>query len=139
MEKLLSGLIDFELQPAGATTLMRQLYDGLRAAILDGSLPPNFRLPSSRDLARQLKISRNTVSFVVDQLAMEGYLDVARGRRPSVAAASKTGLPASVSAARTACTPMWVLVTPSNRPNGWIPMPAISTRVAISVRSRTPT
>jgi len=28
---------------------------------------------------------RNTVSFVVDQLAMEGYLDVARGRRPSVA------------------------------------------------------
>jgi GntR family transcriptional regulator / MocR family aminotransferase len=92
MEKLLSGLIDFELQPAGATTLMRQLYDRLRAAILDGSLPPDFRLPSSRDLARQLKISRNTVSFVVDQLAMEGYLDVARGRRPTVAAASKTGL-----------------------------------------------
>src|SRR5476651_1492826 len=92
MEKLLSGLIDFELQPAGATTLMRQLYDRLRAAILDGSLPPDFRLPSSRDLARQLKISRNTVSFVVDQLAMEGYLDIARGRRPMVAAASNTGL-----------------------------------------------
>lgn len=92
MEKLLAGRIDFELQPSGATTLMRQLYDRLRAAILDGSLPPDFRLPSSRDLARQLKISRNTVSFVVDQLAMEGYLDVARGRRPSVAAASRTGL-----------------------------------------------
>jgi GntR family transcriptional regulator/MocR family aminotransferase len=92
MEKLLSGLIDVELRPSGATTLMRQLYDRLRAAILDGSLPPDFRLPSSRDLARQLKISRNTVSFVIDQLAMEGYLDVARGRRPAVAAASKTGL-----------------------------------------------
>ena len=92
MEKLLSGLIDFELQSSSKTTLMRQLYDGLRAAILDGSLAPGFRLPSSRDLARQLKISRNTVSFVVDQLAMEGYLDVARGRRPAVAKASKTGL-----------------------------------------------
>ena len=34
---------------------MRQLYDGLRAAILNGALAPGFRLPSSRDLARQLK------------------------------------------------------------------------------------
>jgi GntR family transcriptional regulator / MocR family aminotransferase len=92
MEKLLSGLIDFELRSSSETTLMRQLYDRLRAAILNGALAPGFRLPSSRDLARQLKISRNTVSFVVDQLAMEGYLDVARGRRPRVAAASKTGL-----------------------------------------------
>ena len=78
MEKLLTGLIDVELRSSGGTTLMRQLYDGLRAAILNGALAPGFRLPSSRDLACQLKISRNTVSFVVDQLAMEGYLDVAR-------------------------------------------------------------
>ncbi|HEY0910992.1 MAG TPA: PLP-dependent aminotransferase family protein [Bradyrhizobium sp.] len=92
MEKLLAGLIDFELQSPSGTTLMRQLYDRLRAAILDGALSPGFRLPSSRDLARDLKVSRNTVSFVIDQLAMEGYLDVARGRRPPVAAASKTGL-----------------------------------------------
>jgi GntR family transcriptional regulator / MocR family aminotransferase len=92
MEKLLSGLIDFELRSSSGTTLMRQLYDRLRAAILNGSLSPGFRLPSSRDLARHLKVSRNTVSFVIDQLAMEGYLDVARGRRPTVAAASKTGL-----------------------------------------------
>jgi GntR family transcriptional regulator/MocR family aminotransferase len=92
MEKLLAGLIDFELQSSSGTTLMRQLYDRLRAAILDGALSPGFRLPSSRDLARDLKVSRNTVSFVVDQLAMEGYLDVARGRRPTVAAAPNPGL-----------------------------------------------
>jgi GntR family transcriptional regulator/MocR family aminotransferase len=92
MEKILSGLLDFELQSSGGTTLMRQLYDRLRGAILDRSLPPGFRLPSSRDLARHLKVSRNTVSFVVDQLAMEGYLDTMRGRRPTVAATSKTGL-----------------------------------------------
>jgi GntR family transcriptional regulator / MocR family aminotransferase len=92
MEKILPGLLDFELQSSGGTTLMRQLYDRLRGAILDRSLPPGFRLPSSRDLARHLKVSRNTVSFVVDQLAMEGYLDTMRGRRPMVAATSKTGL-----------------------------------------------
>jgi GntR family transcriptional regulator/MocR family aminotransferase len=92
MEKLLAGLIGFELQSTGGKTLMRQLYDRLRGAILAGSLPPGFRLPSSRDLARHLKVSRNTVSFVIDQLAMEGYLDIARGRRPTIAAASKTGM-----------------------------------------------
>jgi DNA-binding transcriptional MocR family regulator len=58
MEKLLSGLIDFELQSSSGTTLMRQLYDRLRAAILDGALSPGFRLPSSRDLAHDLKVSR---------------------------------------------------------------------------------
>ena len=41
---------------------------------------------SSRLLARQLAVSRNTVSAVIDQLAAEGYLDIARGRRPSIAA-----------------------------------------------------
>jgi GntR family transcriptional regulator/MocR family aminotransferase len=89
MGELLSGLIDFGLRPAGAKTLTRQLYERLRSGILDGSLQPGFRLPSSRELARHLKVSRNTVSFVIDQLAMEGYLDIARGRRPTIAAASK--------------------------------------------------
>src|SRR5580698_945028 len=92
MGELLSGLIDVELRRTGEKTLISQLYDRLRGAILDGALPPGFRLPSSRDLARDLKVSRNTVSFVVDQLAMEGYLDITRGRRPIVSAASKTEL-----------------------------------------------
>jgi GntR family transcriptional regulator/MocR family aminotransferase len=88
----LSGLIDFELQSRSNETLSRQLYVQLRGVILAGSLPAGCRLPSSRDLARHLKVSRNTVSFVVDQLVMEGYLEIAQGRRPTVAAASKTEL-----------------------------------------------
>ena len=80
MGEILSGLIDIELQPQGGQTLTRQLYQQLRAAILKGSLPPGHRLPSSRDLARQLEVSRNTVSLVVDQLAMEGYLAIAQGK-----------------------------------------------------------
>ena len=86
MQVLLSGLIDIELQPRSDQTLSRQLYDQMRNAILKGTLAAGHRLPSSRAFARQLAISRNTVSDVVDQLAMEGYLEVARGRRPIVAA-----------------------------------------------------
>jgi GntR family transcriptional regulator/MocR family aminotransferase len=89
---LLFGVSDFELQASSGETLTRQLYERLRMTILAGSPPPGHRLPSSRDLARHLKVSRNTVSFVVDQLAMEGYLDIARGRRPTVAATSKAEL-----------------------------------------------
>jgi GntR family transcriptional regulator / MocR family aminotransferase len=92
MGELISGLVDFDLQPGSGTTLTQQIYQQLRQTILAGSLPPGHRLPSSRDLARQLKTSRNTVSFVIDQLAMEGYLDVRQGRRPTIAAASNTGL-----------------------------------------------
>lgn len=92
MGKLLSGLIDIELRPQAGQTLTRQLYEQLRGSILAGSLPPGHRLPSSRDLARQLKVSRNTVSFVVDQLGIEGYLKINRGRRPAIAAIAGAGL-----------------------------------------------
>jgi GntR family transcriptional regulator / MocR family aminotransferase len=87
MGQLLSGMVDLELPRDGEKTLTRHLYDQLRCAILEGRLLAGLRLPSSRELARDLKVSRNTVSFVFDQLAMEGYLDIAPGRRPAVSAA----------------------------------------------------
>jgi GntR family transcriptional regulator/MocR family aminotransferase len=90
--EFLSGMIDLELPPESGKTLTRHLYERLRTGILAGSLPTGFRLPSSRDLARHLNVSRNTISLVVEQLTMEGYLDVARGRRPVIATASKTGM-----------------------------------------------
>jgi GntR family transcriptional regulator/MocR family aminotransferase len=92
MSGLITGVIDFDLHSGGGETLTRQLYERLRGAILAGSLPPGHRLPSSRQLARSLKVSRNTVSVVVDQLAMEGYLDVSQGRRPAVAPVSNQRL-----------------------------------------------
>ena len=100
MRVVLSGLIDIKLQARSDQTLSRQLYDQLRRAILKGALPAGHRLPSSRALASQLAISRNTVSDVVDQLAMEGYLEVARGRRP-VVAQSKPALVRGKAAGRT--------------------------------------
>ena len=62
------------LAAQAALPLHRQLYEGLRRAILDGKLPAGERLPSSRDLAQDLELSRNTVVAAINQLSVEGYL-----------------------------------------------------------------
>ena len=54
--------------------LHRLLYEALRRAMLDGALAPGERLPSSRDLAEDLQVSRNTVIAALNQLSVEGYL-----------------------------------------------------------------
>ena len=58
-----------------ALPLHRQLYEALRRAMLDGKLGPGERLPSSRDLAQDLNLSRNTVVAAINQLSVEGYLE----------------------------------------------------------------
>jgi GntR family transcriptional regulator/MocR family aminotransferase len=55
--------------------LHRQLYFGIRQAILEGRLGAGLRLPSTRTIAREFAISRNTVLAAFEQLAAEGYLD----------------------------------------------------------------
>ncbi|MEW5915288.1 MAG: PLP-dependent aminotransferase family protein [Gemmatimonadota bacterium] len=50
------------------------LGDALRRAILDGRLKPGSKLPASRDLARQYKLSRGTIVTAFEQLAAEGYV-----------------------------------------------------------------
>ena len=55
-------------------SLFQQIYEHLQQAILSGQLQSGFRLPSSRILAGELKVSRNTVMAVYDQLIAEGYL-----------------------------------------------------------------
>lgn len=53
----------------------RSLEAALRAAILDGRLSADTRLPAARTLAADLGISRNTVADVYAQLAAEGWLE----------------------------------------------------------------
>ena len=57
-----------------ALPLHRQLYEALRRSMLDGKLGAGERLPSSRDLAQDLGLSRNTVVAAINQLSVEGYL-----------------------------------------------------------------
>ena len=54
--------------------LHRQLYEALRRALIEGKLAAGKRLPSTRDLAQDLQVSRNTVVAAVEQLCVEGYL-----------------------------------------------------------------
>jgi GntR family transcriptional regulator / MocR family aminotransferase len=61
-------------------TLFQQVYRGLREAILSGAVCRGQKLPSTRDLAEQLGISRTVVLLAYDQLLSEGF---AVGRRGS--------------------------------------------------------
>ncbi len=62
-----------------AETLQEQIYCGIRRAILDGVIAPGARVPSSRELARDLGVSRTTTVLAMDQLVAEGYLSTAKG------------------------------------------------------------
>ena len=57
-----------------AAPLYRQVYQRVRAAVLAGELRPGTRLPSSRRLAMDVHLSRNTVELAFSQLEAEGYL-----------------------------------------------------------------
>jgi GntR family transcriptional regulator/MocR family aminotransferase len=59
----------------GPSPLHRQLYEGLREAILTRRLAPGMRLPSTRMLASELGLSRYTVVDAFRQLCAEGYLE----------------------------------------------------------------
>src|SRR5215469_8406086 len=59
--------------------LHRQLYDGIRSAILTGRLGPGQRVPSTREMARSLRVSRTTVTQSYDELLSEGYLEAVVG------------------------------------------------------------
>jgi GntR family transcriptional regulator / MocR family aminotransferase len=67
--------------------LHRQIYQGIRGAILDGLLRPGQRAPSTRSLALELAVSRLPVLTAYDQLLHEGYLKGRVGSGTFVSAA----------------------------------------------------
>jgi GntR family transcriptional regulator/MocR family aminotransferase len=73
------------LDRGSSVPLHRQLYDGLRDAILSGRLRPGARLPSTRVLAGDVGASRNTVLAAFGQLLAEGYLEGRVGAGTTVA------------------------------------------------------
>ncbi len=94
--------MDFDRFAAGLSRsrrgpLYRQLADQLHVAIRNGELAMGSRIPSERDLARLLGISRTTVLNAYGLLREHGLLDSARGSGTRVAAAAGLGptLPAS--------------------------------------------
>ena len=58
-----------------AKPLHRQVYDGYRGAILRGDLAPGQKIPSSRELASEMGVSRFPVLHAYAQLQAEGYFE----------------------------------------------------------------
>jgi GntR family transcriptional regulator / MocR family aminotransferase len=72
MSRLVEPLAFAELDEQGPR--YGQITRALLQAIRTGSFPPGARLPTTRDLARQLNCSRNIVLLAYEQLVLEGYL-----------------------------------------------------------------
>jgi GntR family transcriptional regulator / MocR family aminotransferase len=93
-----SGL-DLHLEPSGSK-VRAGLEAALREAVQTGRLAAGTRLPSSRALAADLGIARNTVAEAYGQLVAEGWLISRQGSgtrvadaAPAVAAAARTSRP----------------------------------------------
>ncbi|MGW0881776.1 MocR-like pyridoxine biosynthesis transcription factor PdxR [Streptomyces sp. NPDC002671] len=71
--------VDLHLEPARSGGLRRGLTDALRDAVRTGRLAPGTRLPSSRSLAIDLGIARNTVAEAYADLVAEGWLTARQG------------------------------------------------------------
>jgi GntR family transcriptional regulator/MocR family aminotransferase len=58
-----------------ATPLHKQIYNAFRAAILRGDIRPGQQIPSSRELASEIQVSRFPVLNAYAQLQAEGYFE----------------------------------------------------------------
>ena len=67
------------LQRASGMPLHRQIYEQWRSGILTGRFRRGERVPSTRELAATLSVSRSTVTESYEQLIAEGYLDASQG------------------------------------------------------------
>src|SRR5262245_46366371 len=66
--------MEFHVTLKGRSRLSDEVYRQLRAAVLDGRLRPGDSLPPTRELARRLAVSRNTVTHAYTRLIAEGFL-----------------------------------------------------------------
>jgi GntR family transcriptional regulator / MocR family aminotransferase len=110
-----------------------QVYTNLRAAILAGRLKQGTKLPSTRALASELNVSRNTVLNAYEQLLAEGYLESVEATGTFVAAILPDPLLASTPAARTSSSVQSVVAQPvklSNSGKILAQAPAMSTRTS---------
>ena len=64
----------FHLDSDSEHSLQKQIIEQIARAIVNGNLPTDMPLPSSRHLSSQLKVGRNTVILAYERLVSDGYL-----------------------------------------------------------------
>src|SRR5262245_33029291 len=67
--------MEFQIDSASRSPIYRQLAQQIREAIARGRLLPESRLPSVRELSRQLVVNPNTVARVYTELERDGVLN----------------------------------------------------------------
>jgi len=75
----------FSVHPGDDRSLYRQISEQVKGAIAAGKLLPGDRLPTHRDLARELVVAPLTVKKAYDTLEAEGLIEQAQGRGTFVA------------------------------------------------------
>ncbi|MHB8900275.1 MAG: GntR family transcriptional regulator [Thermoguttaceae bacterium] len=66
--------MQFHVDSNSRTPIYRQLCDQLRHAVARGTVAPEQRLPSVRDLSRTLVVNPNTIARVYTELEREGLI-----------------------------------------------------------------
>ena len=64
----------FQVERQEMTSLQAQIREMLVSAMLSGQMAPGSPIPSTRIMAKRLKVSRNTVMLAYQALASDGYL-----------------------------------------------------------------
>ncbi|MGJ8533248.1 MAG: PLP-dependent aminotransferase family protein [Alphaproteobacteria bacterium] len=85
----------FHVERMEATTLQAQIREMLVTAMLAGQLPASSPIPSTRAMAKRLKVSRNTVMLAYQALAADGYLEARERSGFYVSAELQAGLAAT--------------------------------------------
>jgi GntR family transcriptional regulator len=71
--------MEFQCDPTSRIPIYRQLMDQVRRAVARGRLQPATRLPSVRQLSRELVVNPNTVARAYTELEREGVLNTRQG------------------------------------------------------------
>lgn len=87
----LSTIIELASEPRGSQSVVLHLTQAMRTAILSGRLIGGTSFPSTRVLAKATGIGRSSIVEVVEQLAMEGYLETRQGAYTRVAVIDTEG------------------------------------------------
>ena len=71
--------MQFSIESASRVPIYRQLVAQIREAVARGQLKPDERLPSVRELSRELVVNPNTVARVYTELERDGVLNTRPG------------------------------------------------------------
>ncbi len=83
--------MNLEINRAATEPLYEQIRDQIETLVRDGLLPVGTRLPSVRQLAEELGVSKNTVDLAYDELAAHGVVESRRGSGTFIAAQPQGG------------------------------------------------